>query len=102
MIRNASALVILLLFAIPAMARTRTVRQISMPWQQPQCAQISGMPWVRYIDAGNQVHSVDPALEAIQLRRGSPETNAIAAATAANVLFATMTDGSIFQSSDAG
>lgn len=98
--RTFAVSVALLVLATPAVARTRVVRQISAEWQQPQCAQVAGLPWIGFIDANGGIHQADPALETQP--RTTPETESIAAATAANVLFATMTDGSIHQSDDAG
>lgn len=87
--------------ALPVMARTRAVRQITGVWLQPQCTQISGLNWVRFIDPTGAV-------------RGNPQepqgavftpintTDALSTGATANVMWAVTADGQIYQSADAG
>lgn len=94
-------LVVLLLLAPAAFARTRTVRQIVNPWQQPACTQISGLGFVRFIDANGDVR------ESVTEPQGPffgqiNTTEALAAGATPNVLWAVTWDGEIAQSADAG
>lgn len=101
--KNLVVLAVIALLATPAFARTRTrsVRQIMSPWQAPACTQITGLPFVRFIDPAGVVRASNPEPDGPFFSQVNT-TEALTAGATPNVLWAVTYDGDIAQSADAG